>query len=59
MHPGLLHYACKLCTNVQFIRPLRVKVEGLRDDEEGMQGVLGGKPLLTMAFEDMEVCGVA
>lgn len=58
VHPGLLHYACKLCTNVRCIRPLRVRVEGMRDDEEGMQAVLGGKPLLAMAFEDMEV-GVA
>lgn len=55
-HPGLLHYACKLCTNVRCIRPLRVEVQGLRDDQEGMQRVLGGKPLLTMVFEDMEVC---
>lgn len=56
-YPGLLHYACQLHTNVQFVKPLRVRVDGMGEDEdESMRGVFGGRALLTMAFEDMEVC---
>lgn len=56
--PGLLQYACQLKTN---IRPSSAATVSTPDDAkdsdlEVMAGVLGGRPILALCFEDMEVC---
>jgi hypothetical protein len=63
-YPALLKYSCELLTNVSFAAPALVSISrslspagGHSKDgaDECMAGVLGGKPLLTMCFNDMEV----
>lgn len=60
-HPGLLQYACRLTTNIRPSPAARVHTTGVasEDDMEVMAGVLGGRPVLALCFEDMEVtcCG--
>lgn len=59
--PALIKYSCDLMTNVRFVAPARVSVpEDSTDAQPGrsrelMSAVLGGKPVLTMAFDDMVV----
>ena len=62
-YPGLLKYSLKLMTGVRFLRPLDVSVGGDVDVEEQgrrqggggelLEAVLGGRPLVCMAFENM------
>lgn len=56
-HPGLLQYACQLMTNVRPITPARVHTTARDDDKdlEVMAGVLGGRPLLALSFDNMEM----
>ena len=70
-HPGLLKYSCDLRTNVRVLAPSRVMLppplppitdkEGCCQSKnqggwaERLDGVLGGKPLLALAFDNMEV----
>lgn len=56
-HPGLLQYACQLTTNIRPTAPARVHVSSSEEDNdmEAMAGVLGGRPVLALCFEDMEV----
>ena len=56
----MLRYACHLSTNVRPIKPLRLAFscehEQSSDSEkslEDMKGVLGGRPVLTLAFDRM------
>lgn len=59
-HPGLLHYTCQMQARV---RPTRQMVarraaagEGVEDGHpEDVGTVLRGKPLLCIAFDDMEM----
>lgn len=59
--PALIKYSCDLMTNVRFVAPARVSVPEDRTEarsgrsQELMSVVLGGKPVLTMAFDDMVV----
>lgn len=56
--PGLLQYSCRLKTNIRPSAPASVTAAKAADDNdlEVMAGVLGGRPVLAMCFEDMEVC---
>lgn len=56
-HPGLLQYACRLTTNIRPSAAVRVHTTGFaaEDDMEVMAGVLGGRPVLALCFEDMEM----
>ena len=56
-HPGLLQYACRLSTNIRPTAAARVHVSSSEEDSnmEVMAGVLGGRPVLALCFEDMEV----
>ena len=59
-YPGLLKYSLRLMTHVRFIKPvsLRLPDERHADDHgsgEVLDAVLGGKPLLCMAFDNMEM----
>lgn len=68
-HPGLLKYSCDLATRVRLVSPAVVQVPrplgpaGAEDSSsccdggELMAAVLGGKPLIAMAFDDMVVSG--
>ena len=63
--PGLLKYSLRLMTKVRFLKPVQVRLPQLRclEDEknngggggEVLDSVLGGRPLLCMAFDDMEM----
>lgn len=53
-YPGLLYYACQLATNVRVVRPVTVRVEEQAEGgEESMHAILGGKPVLALAFNNM------
>jgi hypothetical protein len=56
---GLLRYACDLQTHVGLVRPLAVTVpaasHGQEDSAEFLGAVLGGRPLVTLEFAQMEV----
>lgn len=58
-----MRYACDLRTNVSFMKPLAVEVppqvQGEEDSHEHLGAVLGGRPLLSLEFAQMEVgnCG--
>jgi|APGre2960657404_1045060.scaffolds.fasta_scaffold48048_1 hypothetical protein len=61
-HPGLLMYSCRLLTNVALLRPLRLGLPGAEAaaaaasaGEAQMDAVLGGAPLLALAFSDMHM----
>lgn len=56
-HPGLLQYACRLSTNIRPTAAARVHVSSSEEDSnmEVMAGVLGGRPVLALCFEDMEM----
>lgn len=56
--PGLLQYSCRLKTNIRPSSAAKISTsEGNKDDDlEVMAGVLGGRPVLALCFEDMEVC---
>ncbi len=56
-HPGLLQYACRLSTNIRPTAAARVHISSSEEDNdmEIMAGVLGGRPVLALCFEDMEV----
>lgn len=56
--PGLLQYSCRLKTNIRPISAAKISTSnGERDDDlEVMAGVLRGRPVLALSFEDMEVC---
>lgn len=56
-HPRLLQYACRLSTNIRPTAAARVHVSGSEEDNdmEVMAGVLGGRPVLALCFENMEV----
>ena len=56
-HPGLLQYACRLVANVRPIAAAQVdaKSSGDADDLEAMAGILSGRPILALSFNNMEV----
>lgn len=56
--PGLLQYSCRLKTNIRPISAAKISTSnGKRDNDlEVMAGVLCGRPVLALSFEDMEVC---
>jgi hypothetical protein len=59
-HPELLKYSLRLFTRVRFLKPVKLRFPETRSDEERtssevMDGVLGGRPLLCMAFDNMEM----
>lgn len=56
--PGLLQYSCRLKTNIRPSSAAKISTSGGHkdDDLEVMAGVLGGRPVLALCFEDMEVC---
>ncbi|KAK9816601.1 hypothetical protein WJX72_002599 [[Myrmecia] bisecta] len=56
-HPGLLKYGVQLRANVRPVKPAHVQAATPRtkQDEEAMGLILGGRPVLTLAFEDMEM----
>lgn len=60
-YPGLLKYTLRLMTNVQLLKPLRVRVPGGTRPPEDLNGnevldrILAGRPLLCMAFKNMEM----
>ncbi|DBA85144.1 TPA: hypothetical protein ACH3X2_005862 [Trebouxia sp. C0005] len=56
-HPRLLQYACRLSTNIRPTAAARVHVSGSEEDNdmEVMAGVLGGRPVLALCFENMEM----
>lgn len=55
--PSLCQYSLRLMTKVRFIAPLRVNFPSSAarssDNDEVLDSVLGGRPLLCMAFDDM------
>ena len=60
--PSLIQYACDLMTNVRVVSPAIVTVPpavdgGAKGSNGGelMSSVLGGRPVLALAFEDMVV----
>ncbi|EFJ41734.1 hypothetical protein VOLCADRAFT_98268 [Volvox carteri f. nagariensis] len=57
--PGLLRYACDLQTNVGLLAPLAVEVpaagRGEEDSREHLGALLGGRPLVTLEFAQMEM----
>ena len=55
--PGLLQYSCRLITNIRPTAAAKVSTADVGDDNdlESMAGVLGGRPILALCFEDMEV----
>ncbi|GIL51414.1 hypothetical protein Vafri_7407 [Volvox africanus] len=57
--PGLLRYACDLQTNVGLVAPLAVEIPSAGREDEGSReylgAVLGGRPLLTLEFAQMEM----
>ena len=57
-HPGLLKYACDLTTNVRvvpgvWLRCPRAADEDQAPSQESLEGLLSGRPLLTLNFDDM------
>ncbi len=59
-YPGLLKYSLKLMTHVRFLKPVNLRLPEERHDDDHSSGevldtVLGGKPLLCMAFDNMEM----
>lgn len=57
-HPGFLKYACDLITNVKVVPGIHVRCPGGPTSEEtasdkSLQGLLSGRPLLTLQFDDM------
>ena len=55
--PGLLQYSCRLKTNIRPISAATISTpDRERDDDlEVMAGVLCGRPVLALSFENMEV----
>lgn len=55
--PGLLQYACQLQTNIRPSSAAKVSTPGDAKDSnlEVMAGVLGGRPILALCFEDMKM----
>ena len=60
--PNMLRYACQLSTNARIVKPLRVafKTEQRHSDQESkrledLKGILGGKPVLALAFDRMKM----
>lgn len=58
----MLRYACHLSTNVRPIKPLKVNFYGKRGAKsegmshpEDMQSILGGRPVMALAFDRMEM----
>lgn len=55
--PSLCQYSLRLMTKVRFIAPLRVSFPSSdarsNEGDEVLDAVLGGRPLLCMAFDDM------
>lgn len=59
-YPGLLKYSLKLMTHVRFLKPVSLWLPDERHEDDHSSGevldaVLGGKPLLCMAFDNMEM----
>ncbi len=59
-YPGLLKYSLKLMTHVRFLKPVSLRLPDERHEDDHSSGevldaVLGGKPLLCMAFDNMEM----
>ncbi len=70
-YPTLIQYACDLFTNVRLVSPARVTVpegapastaagekggsKGRSSGTELMSAVLGGRPVVALAFDDMVV----
>ena len=55
--PGLLQYSCCLKTNIRPISAAKISTPDRKrdDDLEVMAGVLCGRPVLALSFENMEV----
>lgn len=55
--PGLLQYSCRLKTNIRPSSAAKISTSdgNNADDLEVMAGVLGGRPVIALCFEDMEV----
>ena len=58
--PGMLRYACLLSTNVRLVPPLLVSCRGEPENDEqrsleDLSGILGGRPVLSLAFDRMEM----
>lgn len=69
-HPDLLKYSCDLQTNVMPVTPIKIEMHHSNDDQqqrqqkqkgtssqggEDLDSLLGGKPLVALAFSDMVV----
>ncbi|CAL5219720.1 g1613 [Coccomyxa viridis] len=53
--PQLLQYTCQLCTNVRAVPAAIVEASSSGDSKEALPGILGGRPLLALAFDNMEM----
>lgn len=56
--PSLLRYALDLNATVRLSGPASVTVDGQGKgaaQQHPLEGILGGRPLLTLAFDDMEM----
>lgn len=54
--PEMLRYVCRLSTNARLTKPLKLAFQRQPDDEgnlEGMEAILGGRPVVTIAFDNM------
>ena len=56
--PGLLQYSCRLTTNIRPSKAAKVESTAAEDSShlEAVSHILGGKPILALCFDDMEVC---
>lgn len=59
-YPGLLKYSLRLLTHVRFLKPVGVRLPEERSIEDQSSGevldaVIGGKPLVCMAFDGMHM----
>lgn len=56
--PDLLKYSLRMLTKIRFIKPLKIHMEDEKSGSNSMEAlgtVLGGKPLLCMSFEKMNI----
>lgn len=61
--PNMLQYACHLATNVRLVQPLAISFDRSHETNsearngslEELRGVMGGRPVLALAFDKMEM----
>ncbi|WPT11353.1 Protein NEOXANTHIN-DEFICIENT 1 [Picochlorum sp. SENEW3] len=56
--PDLLKYSLRMLTKIRFIKPLKIRMEDEKSGSNSLEAlgtVLGGKPLLCMSFEKMNI----